>query len=115
MAIIAKDFNKISNLDDVRNFVNTYSRQEILIFFSTYCGASLGRHNKGNNTPATTDGIPDIRRIYAAGLKVLSGEACNVREETKYYADIILKNIDKMNFTIYSKVEAVLAYICYNS
>lgn len=113
MAIIAKDFNKISNLDDIRNFVNTYSRQEILVFFSSYCGSSLGIHKKGNNTPATKDGIPDIRRIYAAGLKVLSGTAFKVSEETKYYADIILKNISNLNFMVYTKIEAVLAYICY--
>ena len=113
MAIIAQDFNRISNLGDVRNFVNTYNRHDIFIFFSTYCGSSLGIHSKGNNTPATNNGIPDVRRIYGAGLKVLSGSASKVSADTKYYADLILKNISKVNFNIYTKLEAVLAYICY--
>ena len=113
MAIIAKDFNSISNLSDVKKFVTTYSYPDILIFFGSFCGSSLGAHNKGNNTPITSGRIPDIRRIYGAGLKVLSGTASRVSEDTKFYAELILNNIKTMNFTVYSKIEAVLAYICY--
>lgn len=113
MAIIAKDFNQISDLDDIRNFVNTYSHHDILTFFSTFCGHSLGIHTKGNNTPATVGGIPDVRRVYGAGLKVLSGTASKVSEDTKFYAELILKNIKQKGFSIYTKVEAVLAFICY--
>ena len=66
----------------------------------------------GSTTPATRGCIPDIRRIYGAGLKILSGEGYHASEETKFYAGIVLSQVYREGFTIYNQKEAVIAYYC---
>lgn len=112
MSSIGIEFAKIHNFYDVKKFVNSYNYKEIQIFLSHHCGKSLGNHTEGLTKPATHDGIPDVRRVYGAGLKVLSGTAFKVSESTKYYADLIIQNILAKGFTVYQKVDAILAYVC---
>lgn len=112
MQPIGIEFTKIKNFSDVKKFVHSYDYEELKIFLSPLCGKSLGKHTEGSTKPATHGGIPDIRRVYGAGLKVLAGTAFKVSESTKYYADLIVKNILAKGFTVYQKVEAVLAYVC---
>lgn len=101
-----------NNINDIKHFVNSFSLEEIKIFFSTVSGGRLGNRNKGKNTVCTNGGIPDIRRIYGAGLKVLSGMACSVHDKVKFYADIILNQVFKNGFKMYDKKDAILAYLC---
>lgn len=111
--IIGIDFKNLKNTTaDFNSFINKYSLDEIKIFFSTFSGFNLGIHTKGYDKPSTSEGIPDIRRIYGAGLKVLSNSIFKVSDNVKFYADIIIKNVIKYGFTTYSKAEALLSYIC---
>ena len=112
---IGIDFSNIRSANDVINFVDSYSRNEILTFLPSYSAISLGNHNEGSDKPATTNGVPDIRRIFGAGLKVLSGSASKVSEDTKFYANIVFNHVKRFNFTLYSVVEAILTYVCLKS
>jgi len=110
--MIGKDFKAISNSEGIVKFCKKYSSSEIKIFLTSYCGGALGNRNKGCNKPCTKGTIPDIRRIYGAGLKVLSGSCDNISEDVKFYADIVFNTVKKSKFAVYDVIDGILTYKC---
>lgn len=111
--MIGQDFRNLKNTEkSLENFCNKYTRQEISTFLASKSGEYLGNNHMGSTTPITSGGVPDIRRIYGAGLKILSGEGCHASEQTKFYAGIVLSKIYKNGFTMYNQKEALIAYYC---
>lgn len=111
--MIGKDFKNLNHSEEaLESFCNKYTREEISSFLASQSGQYLGDNYMGVTTPATSNGIPDIRRIYGAGLKILSGEGYRASEQTKFYAGIVLSQIYRNGFTMYNQKEALIAYYC---
>lgn len=114
--MIGKKYNNLKNdRKDFDNFLNQYSNEEIKRFFSSLSGGCLGNKNTGHNKPSSKGGIPDVRRVYGAGLKVLSSSFYSVSEQTKFYADIIVNKVMQEGFITYDKKDALIAYVCLKS
>lgn len=109
---IGFDYNQIQNLADLISFCNHYSKLEIYNLFVSTNGAYLA-HNHGTNTPSSLGGIADVRRVYGAGLKVLSQSCLSVSSQTKYCAGLVLGHIKQYDFSLYSKADGIIAYLCY--
>ena len=111
--MIGRDFKNLEHSEEaLRTFCDKYSREEISTFLARQSGQYLGNNHMGATTPATSGGIPDIRRIYGAGLKILSGEGYHASEQTKFYAGIVLSQVYRDGFTMYNQKEALIAYYC---
>lgn len=111
--MIGRDFKNLEHSEEaLKNFCDKYSRKEISSLLASQSGQYLGNNHMGSTTPITSGGIPDIRRIYGAGLKILSGEGYHASEQTKLYAEIVLSKVYKNGFTIYNQKEALIAYYC---
>lgn len=111
--MIGEDFRNLEHSEKaLKNFCDKYSREEISGFLASQSGQYLGNNYMGATTPITSGGVPDIRRIYGAGLKILSGEGYRASEQTKFYAGIILSQVYREGFTIYNPKEALIAYYC---
>lgn len=113
--MINKDLKNLkNNPQDFKDFFNMYTKEEIKRIFSSESGECLGNQSTGKNKPITFGSITDIRRIYGAGLRVLSRDGISVSENTKFYADIIVAQVFKKGFETYDVKDALLAYYCLN-
>lgn len=110
--MIGQKYNEISSYEDLKGFCTSYEKNEIKNLFLSMNGSYLAS-NHGKDCPSSTSGIADIRRVLGAGLKVLS-ETCNsVSEQTKHSSSLILNHIKKYGFTLYNKIDGIIAYLCY--
>lgn len=111
---IGLDFITIASFNDLPLFCSHYSRAQIHTFFVSRNAYNLARKSIGSNTPMNSyTSIPDVRTVYGAGLRVLSGTCSNLRENTVFCADNVISYIKTHGFgKYYSVIDAILAYQC---
>ncbi len=104
-------YSQINNINDLQKFCAAYTRNQIHQFFLSMNGSYLASKH-GENCPSAIPGATDIRRVLGAGLKVLSGTCKSVSEQTKFCADLVIKNITKNGFNMYNRIDGIISYLC---
>ena len=110
--MIGKDYRDIKSSSDLINFCNKYSLYEIHEFLKSKCGLYLGSKLHGAESQKTFGKISDIRRVYGAGLLIMSERVVNLSENSLYCCELVFNAIKKNNFNLYSKTDGIIAYVC---
>ena len=110
--MIGNNFRNINSVNDIIIFCQKYSLKEIHNFLKSECGSCLGEKLHGSYSQKTFGTISDIRRVYGAGLGIMSGTYSNLSYETSYCCELVFNSIKKNGFKFYTKNDGIKAYVC---